>query len=115
MPIEARSAQRTPLHPRSAAPCSMPAWRPELLFLRGLGGLPLLLFEVGLHLATLALSLVYALVFHPVAAFLCSRDPLIAPASYVRSLRYAVGPTTPRRPASPPRVRGADPALPGAP
>jgi type IV secretory pathway TrbD component len=72
----------------------------------------LLLFEVGPHLLTLLLSLFYCLVFHPLAAFLCAKDPQ-ATDLYVRSLRgadfYAAGAPL-RAKAWPP-----DPALPEKP
>jgi type IV secretory pathway TrbD component len=108
LPVEAR---RTPLHPSLCRPVLYAGVAPELLFFE-VSVVFLLLFEVGLHLATLALSLVYALVIHPLAAFLCSRDPLVA-RLYARSLRHAdhYAPA-PRLRA---RVRGADPALPGLP
>lgn len=108
MPDEPR---RTPLHPSLARPVLYAGLAPELLFFE-VAAVFLLLFEVGLHPATLALSLVYALVYHPVAAHLCGRDPLIA-RLYVRSLRhadhYVPAPRVLARPGA------ADPTLPGAP
>ncbi len=72
----------------------------------------LLLFEAGPHLLTLALALFYALVFHPLAVFLCAKDPRVADL-YVRSLRgadfYAAGAPLHAPPAPP------DPALPTTP
>jgi type IV secretory pathway TrbD component len=102
-------AQRTPLHPALCRPVLYAGLAPELLFFE-VSAVFLLLFEVGLHLATVALSLVYALSFHPFAAYLCARDPLIAQL-YVRSLRAADHYVTAPRFAA--RVRAADPALPG--
>jgi type IV secretory pathway TrbD component len=103
-------ARRTSLHPSLCRPVLYAGVAPELLFFE-VSAVFLLLFEVGLHLVTVALSLLYALVFHPLAAFLCARDPLIA-RLYVRSLRhadhYAAAPLILAR------VRAADPALPGA-
>ena len=108
MPVEAR---RTPLHPSLCRPVLYAGLAPELLFFE-VSAVFLLLFEVGLHLVTLALSLLYALVFHPVAAHLCGRDPLIA-RLYVRSLRHADHYTPAPRLRT--RVRAADPALAGTP
>lgn len=65
------------LHPSLARPVLYAGLAPEFLFFEVAAAF-LLLFEVVLHLVTLALSLLYALVFHPAAAHLCSRDPLIA-------------------------------------
>jgi type IV secretory pathway TrbD component len=102
-------SQRTPLHPALYRPVLYAGVAPELLFFE-VTTVFLLLFEVGLHVVTLALSLVYALVFHPFAVFLCARDPLIAQL-YVRSLRgadhYLAAPRLLAR------VRAAEPALPG--
>jgi type IV secretory pathway TrbD component len=109
--IGGAAPRRTPLHPALCRPVLYGGVAPELLFLE-VSALFLLLFEVGLHLATLALSLVYLLAFHPLAAYLCARDPLIV-RIYARSLRHAdhYAPA----PHLGARVRAADPALPGAP
>jgi type IV secretory pathway TrbD component len=102
-------AQRTPLHPSLCRPVLYAGVAPEVLFFE-VSTVFLLLFEVGLHLATVALALAYALAFHPLAAHLCARDPLIAQI-YARSLRGADHYLPAPRLLSP--VRAADPALPG--
>jgi type IV secretory pathway TrbD component len=102
-------AQRTPLHPSLCRPVLYAGVAPELLFFE-VSAVFLMLFEVGLHVATVGLSLVYALAFHPFAVWLCARDPLIAQL-YVRSLRGADHYLPAPRIGS--RVRAADPALPG--
>ena len=50
----------------------------------------ILLFGVGLHVATVAVAGFYLLVCHPVAVLLAARDPLIA-GVYLRSLAYRDG------------------------
>jgi type IV secretory pathway TrbD component len=105
------AAQRTPLHPALCRPVLYAGVAPELLFFE-VSAVFVLLFEVGIHLATVALSLLYALAFHPLAAHLCARDPLVAQL-YVRSLRAADHYLPAPRFAA--RVRAADPALPGMP
>jgi type IV secretory pathway TrbD component len=102
-------AARTPLHPALVRPVLYAGVAPELLFFE-VATVFLLLFEAGLHLATLGLSLVYALAFHPLAVHLCARDPLMAQI-YVRSLRGADHYLPSPRIGA--RVRAADPALPG--
>ena len=47
----------------------------------------ILLFGVGLHVATALVAAFYVLVCHPVAVLLASRDPQIADV-YLRSLAY---------------------------
>ncbi len=102
-------ARRAPLHPSLCRPVLYAGVAPEILFFE-VSVVFLLLFEVGLHLVTVGVSLAYALAFHPFAAFLCNRDPLIAQL-YVRSLRGADHYVpAPRLRA---RVAPADPALPG--
>ena len=102
-------AQRTPLHPSLCRPVLYAGVAPELLFFE-VSAVFLMLFEVGLHVATVGLSLLYALAFHPFAVYMCLRDPLIAQL-YVRSLRGADHYLPAPRFGS--RVRAADPALPG--
>jgi type IV secretory pathway TrbD component len=101
--------QTTPLHPALYRPVLYGGVAPEMLFVE-VTTVFLLLFEVGLHLATIGLALAYVLILHPLAVHLCARDPLIAQL-YVRSLRaadhYAPAPRLGAR------VRPADPALPG--
>jgi type IV secretory pathway TrbD component len=72
----------------------------------------LLLFEAGPHLATLALAAFYALVFHPLAVFLCAKDPRIGDL-YVRSLRGADRYAAPAPFAA--KATTPDPALPTLP
>jgi type IV secretory pathway TrbD component len=109
--MQAQKAQRTPLHAALCRPVLYAGVAPEILFFE-VSVVFLLLFEVGLHLVTIGLSLVYALAFHPFAAWLCGRDPQIAQL-YVRSLgaadHYVPAPRFGAR------VRAADPALPAAP
>jgi type IV secretory pathway TrbD component len=102
-------AQRTPLHPALCRPVLYAGVAPEILFTE-VSVVFLLLFEVGLHVTTLALALVYALACHPLAVYLCARDPQVAQL-YVRSLRGADHYLPAPRFAA--RVRAADPALPG--
>jgi hypothetical protein len=81
---------------------------PEILFVE-VSAVFLMLFEVGVHLVTVALSLACALALHPFAAFLCAHDPQIAQL-YVRSLRAADHYVPAPRWSA--RVPAADPALP---
>lgn len=102
---------RNPIHAALYRPVLYAGVAPQFLFFEA-SAVFVLLFETGLHLATLALCLFYCLVFHPLAAFLCARDPLIADL-YVRSLRSAdFYPALARCDAAPGAV---DPALPGRP
>jgi type IV secretory pathway TrbD component len=101
-------ATRTPLHPALCRPVLYAGVAPEILFFE-VAVVFLLLFEVGLHVVTVAVSLLYALAFHPFAAFLCGRDPMIAQL-YVRSLRGADHYVPAPRLLA--RVAAADPALP---
>jgi type IV secretory pathway TrbD component len=104
-------AQRTPLHPALCRPVLYAGVAPEVLFFE-VTTVFLLLFEVGLHVATVGLSLLYTLVFHPLAVHLCARDPQIAQL-YVRSLRGADHYVPAPRVGA--RIRAAEPALPGMP
>jgi type IV secretory pathway TrbD component len=98
-----------PLHASLYRPVLYAGVAPQFLLFEA-SAVFLLLFEVGLHVLTLLLALGYCLVFHPLAVFLCAKDPQVADL-YVRSLRGAdvYAPGAPLRgPAAPP-----DPALPG--
>jgi type IV secretory pathway TrbD component len=105
------TAAKTRLHTSLCRPILYAGVAPQFLFFEA-SAIFLLLFEAGPHLLTLALALFYALVFHPLAAFLCAKDPRIAEL-YVRSLRGA------DFYAAPAPLHGAaaspDPALPTAP
>jgi type IV secretory pathway TrbD component len=96
------------LHPSLYRPVLYAGVAPAFLFLE-VCAVFLLLFEAGLHTATILLSLFYCLVFHPVALSLCARDPLIAEL-YLRSLRSADFYTA--SPGFAARVPPIDPALP---
>ncbi len=102
-------AERTPLHPALCRPVLYAGVAPEVLFFE-VAAVFLMLFEVGLHVVTAAVSLVYLTALHPFAAFLCARDPQIAQI-YVRSLRGADHYVPAPRVLA--RVRAAEPALPG--
>jgi type IV secretory pathway VirB3-like protein len=75
------------LHPSLYRPVLYAGVAPAFLFLE-VCAVFLLLFEAGVHTATVLLSLFYCVVFHPVALALCARDPLIAEL-YLRSLASA--------------------------
>jgi type IV secretory pathway TrbD component len=98
-----------PIHAALVRPVLYAGVAPQFLFVEA-AAVFLLLFEAGLHVLTVGLAVFYCAVFHPLAAYLCGRDPLIADL-YVRSLRgadfYAAAPGLGAR------VPAADPALPG--
>jgi type IV secretory pathway TrbD component len=102
-------AQKTPIHPALWRPVLYAGVAPGFLFFE-VAAVFLLLFEAGLHLATVGLAAAYVLGFHPLAIHLCAKDPHIAEL-YLRSLRnadhYEAAPTL-RAP-----IRPVDPALPG--
>jgi type IV secretory pathway TrbD component len=102
-------AERTPLHPALCRPVLYAGVAPEMLFFE-VAAVFLMLFEVGLHVVTVLVSLLYLTLLHPLAVFLCARDPQIAQI-YVRSLRGADHYVPAPRLLA--RVRAADPALPG--
>jgi type IV secretory pathway TrbD component len=97
--------QTTPIHAALWRPILYAGVAPGFLFFEA-AAVFLLLFEAGIHLATLALVLAYTFGFHPLAVYLCGRDPQIADL-YVRSLRnadyYEAAPAldAPRRPIDP--------------
>src|SRR5260370_9723717 len=99
------------VHPSLYRPVLYGGVAPAFLFLE-VCAVFLLLFEAGLHTATVLLSLFYVAVFHPLALALCARDPLVADL-YLRSLRspdlYVASPGF----GAP--VPPVDPALPGRP
>jgi type IV secretory pathway TrbD component len=99
---------RHPLHASLYRPVLYAGVAPQFLLFEA-SAVFLLLFEAGPHLGTLLLSLFYCLIFHPLAVFLCAKDPRIADL-YVRSLRGAdhYVPAAPLHAAPPP----PDPALP---
>jgi type IV secretory pathway TrbD component len=103
------STQKTPIHPALWRPVLYAGVAPGFLFFEA-AAVFLLLFEAGVHLATVGLALAYALCFHPLAIHLCGKDPRIAEL-YLRSLRnadfYEAAPSL-RAP-----MRPVDPALPG--
>ncbi|HVT61229.1 MAG TPA: VirB3 family type IV secretion system protein [Thermoanaerobaculia bacterium] len=106
MPVQATA---TPLHPSLVRPVLYAGVAPEFLFFE-VSTAFLLVFEVGLHVVTVVLSLFYLLALHPIAAHLCAKDPQVAQL-YVRSLRGADYYTP--SPAFGAPVRSIDPALPG--
>jgi type IV secretory pathway TrbD component len=108
-PPTALQPRTTPLHPALCRPVLYAGVAPEILLFE-VSAVFLLLFEVGLHVVTAAVSLLFAAAFHPFAAFLCARDPLM-PQLYVRSLRGADHYVPAPRLSA--RVAPADPALPG--
>ncbi|MDP9121715.1 MAG: VirB3 family type IV secretion system protein [Acidobacteriota bacterium] len=99
---------KTPLHASLCRPVLYAGVAPQILFFE-VSAVFLLLFEVGLHALTLLVALFYLLVCHPLAVFLCAKDPQIADV-YVRSLRdadfYVAAPEISAR------VSPVDPALP---
>jgi type IV secretory pathway TrbD component len=78
---------KTPIHPALCRPVLYAGVAPGFLFFE-VAAVFLLLFEAGVHLASVGLALFYALCFHPLAVHLCGRDALIAEL-YLRSLRQA--------------------------
>ncbi|HVR10526.1 MAG TPA: VirB3 family type IV secretion system protein [Thermoanaerobaculia bacterium] len=102
--------QKTPIHASLCRPVLYAGVAPGFLFFE-LSAVFLLLFEAGIHLATLGLALAYGLCFHPLAVHVCGKDPQIAEL-YIRSLRnadyYAAAPAL-RAP-----VPAVDPALAGS-
>jgi type IV secretory pathway TrbD component len=100
-----------PVHASLYRPVLYAGVAPQFLFLE-VCAVFLLLFEAGVHTVTVVLSLFYCLVFHPLAVFLCSRDPQIADI-YLRSLRTADFYSA--LPAFRARVPSIDPALPHRP
>jgi type IV secretory pathway TrbD component len=100
--------EKTPLRPSLIRPVLYGGVAPELLVAE-VSILFLLVFEIGLHVSTLLLCLVYVLVVHPLGTWCSARDPQIA-ALYVRSLRGADFYTT--SPTLTARVPPVDPALP---
>jgi type IV secretory pathway TrbD component len=107
----AASPAKHPLHASLYRPVLYAGVAPQFLLFEATAVF-LLLFEVGPHVLTFLLALFYCLVFHPLAVFLCAKDPRAADL-YVRSLRgadfYAAG--------APLRARALppDPALPERP
>jgi type IV secretory pathway VirB3-like protein len=97
------------LHPSLYRPVLYAGVAPPFLFLE-VCAVFLLLFEAGVHAATVLLALFYCLVLHPVALALCARDPQIAEI-YLRSLRSADFYVA--APAFAARIPPIDPALPG--
>jgi type IV secretory pathway TrbD component len=102
---------KNPVHASLYRPVLYAGVAPQFLFLE-VCAVFLLLFEAGVHTVTVLLSLFYCLVFHPLAVFLCGRDPQIADL-YLRSLRAADFYTA--LPALKARVPPVDPALPNRP
>ncbi|HVT58559.1 MAG TPA: VirB3 family type IV secretion system protein [Thermoanaerobaculia bacterium] len=76
---------KNPIHAALYRPVLYGGVAPQLLLFEA-SAVFLLLFEAGLHLLTVGLCLFYCLVFHPLAVWLCAKDPLVADL-YVRSLR----------------------------
>jgi|SRR5580693_1457519 hypothetical protein len=97
------------IHPSLHRPVLYAGVAPAFLFVEACAVF-LLLFEAGVHTATVLLSLFYCAVLHPVALALCARDPQIAEL-YVRSLAgadfYLAAPGFGAR------IPPIDPALPG--
>jgi type IV secretory pathway TrbD component len=102
---------KNPIHASLYRPVIYAGVAPQFLFLE-VSAVFLLLFEAGVHTATVLLSLFYCLVAHPLAVYLCGRDPQIADV-YLRSLRVADFYSA--LPAIDSRVRPVDPALPNRP
>jgi type IV secretory pathway TrbD component len=103
--------QKTRLHASLWRPILYAGVAPQFLACEA-AAVFLLLFEAGPHLATLACAALWALVCHPLAVFLCAKDPRIADL-YVRSLRGADFYAAPAPLGAPPAA--PDPALPTVP
>jgi type IV secretory pathway VirB3-like protein len=101
-------AARHPIHAALYRPVLFAGVAPQFLLFE-VSAVFLLLFEVGLHLLTFLLCLFYCLIFHPLAVFLCAREPQVAEL-YLRSLRtgdFYLAAAALERP-----VKPIDPALP---
>jgi type IV secretory pathway TrbD component len=101
--------QKTPIHPSLCRPVLYAGVAPGFLFFE-VSAVFLLLFEAGVHLATVGLALFYGLCFHPLAVHVCQRDAQIVDL-YLRSLRNAD--YYDAVPAVRAAVPAIDPALPG--